>query len=364
MIPTVRDFDVLHMGRAGLDLYSNDIGAPFAEITSFAAYVGGSPANVCVGARRLGLNVAMLTALGDDLPGDFVASFLQREGVDMRWVVRKPGFRTGAAMLAIDPPDHFSLVYYRDRPADLELDLDDLVGAPIAQSRVLQLAGTNLARDPSRTATMAAAEAAAEAGTTVVLDLDFRADQWPDPRRFGFAVRALLPFVDVVLGTEDELKAAVLRDRAGVRVVDSQVSEADVDGDVADAVGTLAARGPRVVVCKHGGQGSTVHRRAADGVLSGTYAAGFSVPVRNTLGAGDAYAAGFIFSLLQGWDDLRAACFANACGAIVVSRHGCSVAMPTRDEVERLLVGGEGAGGSALSVAGGVRLPAGPQNTE
>ena len=325
------------MGRAGLDLYSNDLGVPFTEITSFAVYVGGSPANVCVGARRLGLRVAMLTALGADLPGDFVTSFLDREGVDTRWITRKPGFRTGAAMLAIEPPSNFPLVYYRDRAADWELDLDDVEAAPIADSRVLQVAGTNLARDPSRAATVAAAETAKLAGTRVVLDLDFRADQWQDPRRFGLAARALLPLVDVVIGTEDEFKATTLRRRDGVRVVRSQVSEASVEGDALDAVRAVALTGPELLVCKHGARGATVYRAGGNGDLESTFGAGFSVAVCNTLGAGDAFAAGFIFGLLEQWDDSRAVCFANACGALVASRHGCSVAMPDRAEVEALV---------------------------
>ena len=125
-----RTFDTLHMGRCGLDLYSNDIGAPFTEIQSFAAYVGGSPTNVCVGARRLGLNTALLTAVGDDLAGDFVLAFLQREGVETAFAPRKPGFRTGAALLAIEPPDRFPLVFYRENCADVQLNLADVAAAP------------------------------------------------------------------------------------------------------------------------------------------------------------------------------------------------------------------------------------------
>jgi 5-dehydro-2-deoxygluconokinase len=332
-----RSYDVVHMGRAGLDLYSNDIGVPFTEITSFALYLGGSPANTCVGTSRLGLRVAMVTAVGDDLPGDYVVSFLEREGVDTRWIARKPGFRTGAAMLAIEPPDRFPLVYYRDRPADWQLDFDDVATVPISDSRVLQIAGTNLARDPSRAATIAAAEMARQAGTLVVLDLDFRADQWPDSRSFGLAMRTLLPLVDVVIGTEDELKAAVARERERVRVVASQVTEASVAGDVAAAVEALASLGPELVVRKQGSRGATVHRRADDGSLGSVHSPAFHADVVNTLGAGDAFAAGLIFGLLRAWDDARAARFANACGALVASRHACSAAMPNRAEVDALL---------------------------
>jgi 5-dehydro-2-deoxygluconokinase len=364
MIPPARDFDVVHVGRACLDLYSNDIGAPFTDVTSFAAYVGGSPANVCVGARRLGLHVAMLAAIGDDPPGDFVVSFLQREGIDTGAIVRKPGFRTGLAMLSIEPPDHFSLIYYRDRPADWELDLDDLANAPIARTRVLQIAGTNLAREPSRSATAAAAEAAAAAGTSVVLDLDFRADQWEDPRRFGLAVRAILPLVDVVIGTEDEFKAIALQDRTAARVVNSEVSEAFIPGDLTSAIEMVGVLGPEVLVCKHGSRGSTVHRRSNGGKVSSSYFAGYSVPVCNTLGAGDAYAAGFIFGLLQGWGDERVARFANACGAIVVSRHGCSNSMPTHAEVEQLLADAADDATAAFGRDGVATAPAVPQNAE
>jgi 5-dehydro-2-deoxygluconokinase len=326
--PDARAFDTLHMGRCTLDLYSNDLGASFPEITSFSAYVGGSPANVCVGARRLGLRAAMLTAVGDDPVGDFALAFLEREGIDTRYASRKPGFRTGAALLAIQPPDRFPLVYYRDDPADLRLDLDDVAAAPIATARVLQLAGTNLSREPSRSATLAAAELARRAGTTVVLDLDFRADQWSDPRMFGIAVRSLLRLTDIVIGTDDEINAAVLRDRRGVAVAHSQVSEARIAGETERAVAELRALGPEVLIRKTGPDGSSVYTAEGPELVPG-----YPVEIRNVLGAGDAFAAGFLYGYLSGWDLARAARFGNACGALVVTRHGCSASMPTLAEV-------------------------------
>lgn len=200
-----RTYDSLHMGRSSIDLYSNDVGAPFVDITSFAAYVGGSPTNISVGARRLGLRSALLTGLGVDPVGDFIENFLQKEGVDTRFSVRKPGHRTSAVVLGIEPPDKFPLVYYRDNCADIELTIDDVLAAPVADSKVLQLAGTNLSKDPSRSATMFAAELAKQVGTEVVLDIDFRPDQWHDPRAFGVSIRAILPLVDIVIATEDEI---------------------------------------------------------------------------------------------------------------------------------------------------------------
>ena len=244
-------FDTLHMGRSSIDLYSNDVGVAFEKIRSFGAYVGGSPTNVAVGARRLGLRTALLTAVGDDPVGDLVLRFLQDNGVEVGCSPRKPGHRTSAALLGIEPPDRFSLVFYRDNCADVELTIDDVLAAPITTSRVFQFAGTNLSREPSRSATLFAAERARQAGACVVFDLDFRPDQWHDPRAFGVAARSAFRLVDIVVGTQDELKAAELRDQDSVEVRHSQVTEARVVGDVDLAMAGLLELGPETVVEKH-----------------------------------------------------------------------------------------------------------------
>src|SRR5678815_4811141 len=116
-----RAFDVLAMGRSSIDLYAHQIGVPMTAVTSFDAYVGGCPTNISVGTRRLGLRSVLLTAVGDDQVGDFVLAFLDREGVETRFVPRKPGRRTSAVLMGIEPPDKFPLVFYRDNCADIEL---------------------------------------------------------------------------------------------------------------------------------------------------------------------------------------------------------------------------------------------------
>jgi 5-dehydro-2-deoxygluconokinase len=130
-----RIYDTLHMGRSSIDLYANEIGAPFVDIKSFAAYVGGSSTNISVGARRLGLNTVLLTGVGPDPVGDFILNFLQKEGVETQFSPRKPGRRSSAVILGIEPPDKFPLVFYRDNCADIDLTIDDVLAAPIAQSR-------------------------------------------------------------------------------------------------------------------------------------------------------------------------------------------------------------------------------------
>ena len=332
-------FDVIAMGRSSIDLYSNDVGAPFVEISSFAAYVGGCPTNISVGTRRLGLRSALLTAVGQDQVGDFILHFLRSEGVETRFIPHKPGRRSSAVVLGIEPPDRFPLTYYRENCADIELTIDDVLATPIADSGALLISGTGLSKEPSRSATLFAAELARQAGVPVVLDIDFRPDQWHDPRAFGVTLRAALRLVDIVLGTEDEINAAMLTDPAQIHLTHSQVSDAHVSGDIDAAIHALLALGPRALLQKRGGDGARVHLASPDGPPQQIDAPGFPVTVYNILGAGDAFASGFLYGFVKGWDWRKAARLGNACGAIVVTRHGCANFMPTFDEVMAFVEG-------------------------
>jgi 5-dehydro-2-deoxygluconokinase len=346
-----KTYDLLAIGRSSIDLYSNDIGAPFEEITSFAAYVGGCPLNISVGARRLGLNAALLTALGEDQVGNFILHFLRNEGVETQFIPRKPGHRSSAVVLGIEPPDRFPLTYYRDNCADIELTIDDVLASPVAASRALLISGTGLSKEPSRSATLFAAELARQAGVPVALDIDFRPDQWHDPRAFGVTLRAAMRLVDIVIGTEDEINAAMLTDTSQISLTHSQVSDTRVQGDLDAGIDALLTLGPKVLLQKRGGDGARVHivddrppttedaqhsslvTRHSSLVTRQIDAPGFPVEVANILGAGDAFAAGALYGFVQGWDWYKAARLGNACGAIVVTRHGCANFMPTYDEV-------------------------------
>jgi 5-dehydro-2-deoxygluconokinase len=330
-----KSYDLIAMGRSSIDLYSNDIGAPFEQITSFAAYVGGCPTNISVGTRRLGLRSALLTAVGEDQVGNFILHFLRREGVETRYIPRKPGKRSSAVVLGIEPPDRFPLTYYRDNCADIELTIDDVLAAPLADCRALLISGTGLSKEPSRSATLFAAELARQAGATVLLDIDYRPDQWADQRAFGVTLRAALRLVDIVIGTDDEINAAMLTDLAQLSIAHSQISDARVRGDTGSALQELLTLGPGVLVQKRGADGASVHLAAgpSTGPTERIDAPGFPVEVQNILGAGDAFAAGFIYGVVNGWDWYQAARMGNACGAILVTRHGCANFMPTYDEL-------------------------------
>lgn len=325
-----KTYDLLNMGRSSIDLYSNDVGAPFEQITSFAAYVGGSPLNMGVGAQRLGLKTALLTAVGEDPVGDFILNFLNNEGVETQFIPRKREHRSSAVVLGIEPPDKFPLVYYRENCADINLTVDDALAAPLDDCRVFQFAGTNLSKEPSRSATMFAADVARQAGARVVLDVDFRPDQWHDVRAFGVQIRAVLPLVDVVIGTEDEINAAMLTDTQDMQLTHSQVSDTKVKGDSTLSIRRMLEAGVTAVVEKVGAQGARVH--VSDGTI--IEAPGYPVDIYNILGAGDAFGGGFLYGYVHGWDWYKSARLGNACGAIVVTKHGCANFMPTMAEVE------------------------------
>ena len=326
-------YDSIHMGRSSIDLYANEVGSPFIDIKNFAAYVGGSPTNISVGLRRLGSKTAILTGLGQDPVGDFILDFLRKEDVETQFSPRKEGHRTSAVVLGIEPPNKFPLVYYRDNCADIELTIDDVLATPIAESRVFQFAGTNLYQDPCRSATLFAVELAQKSETEVILDIDFRPDQWHDPRAFGVVIRSVLPNVDIVLGTDDEINAVMLADPNQMELTDSQVSDTKVHGDVDTAIKSILSLGPKAVLQKRGSDGVRVHLKQEDGLSKQIEALGFPVDIYNILGAGDAFAAGFIYGYINGWGWYKSAQLGNACGAIVVTKHGCANFMPTYNEV-------------------------------
>ncbi len=333
-------FDLIAMGRSSIDLYSNDIGVPFVEIKTFSAYVGGSSTNIAVGARRLGLRTALLTGLGVDLTGDFILHFLEQVGVETKFIPRKPGARSSAVLLGIEPPDRYPLVFYRENAADSQLNIDDVAAMPIQKCRVFEFAGTNLSREPSRSATLYAVDQARRGEATIVMDIDFRADQWHDARAFGLAVRSVLPQVDIILATEEEVKAAMLVEASQLQITYSQISAPEVAGDLDAGIEALLEYQPRLVAVKRGSKGCSLYQPGSDRID----VPGFSVEVFNVLGAGDSFASGLIYGYIQGWDWYRAARLANACGAIAVTRHACANHMPTLPEVESFMASGSRSG--------------------
>lgn len=323
-----KKYDILTFGRSSIDLYSQNIGSAFNDIKGFDAFVGGSPLNIAVGCARLGVNASLLTAVGNDKVGEFIVDFLNREGVNTHCIPVVNSARSSAVVLGIEPPDKFPLVFYRDNAADSQITIDDVIKANVEAYKILLINGTALNVEPSRSATFFATEIANKNNVDVVLDLDFRADQWHDYRAFGLTVRSILPRVKIAIGTEEEILAATLSDASQVSIKDQQISAPEITGDIEASIKLLLSSGIETLLVKRGEDGVSIYKQ--DG--SREDVPGFFVEVLNVLGAGDAFAGGFVYGILQGWDLYKSCRMGNASGAQVVTRKGCANFMPTLEE--------------------------------
>jgi 5-dehydro-2-deoxygluconokinase len=304
-------FDVITMGRVGVDLYPLTSGVGLDEVETFARFLGGSATNVAVAAARHGRRTAVVTRTGADPFGRFVRRALAEYGVDDRYVADVPGLPTPVTFCELFPPDDFPLYFYRlPKAPDLEIRADELDRPAIRAAGVLWVTMTGLCAEPSRTATLAAL-GTRHRGALTVLDLDHRPVFWESRDEARRWAGEALEHATVAVGNTAECEVAV-----GER-------------DPLAAAFALLDRGVRLAVVKRG----------PDGVLAvdadGRTAEAPPVPVEvvNGLGAGDAFGGALCHGLLSGWDLPRVLGFANAAGAIVASRLACSAAMPTTDEV-------------------------------
>ncbi|HEY4168696.1 MAG TPA: 5-dehydro-2-deoxygluconokinase, partial [Reyranella sp.] len=298
-------FDVITIGRVGVDLYPLQDGVGLEDVTTFGKYLGGSPTNVAIGCARHGLDAAVITRVGNDPFGRYVQREIARLGVDNRYVTTVPGLNTPVTFCEIFPPDHFPIYFYREPIApDLvinpaELDLDAVRAARIYWSSV-----TGLSREPSRSAHFAAWQARGRTPLTV-LDLDYRAMFWDSAAAAHDIVSRALDDVTIAIGNREECEVAT--------------GETDPDR-AADA---LLERGIELAIVKQGPRG----------VLGKTRDERVEVPpvsieVINGLGAGDGFGAAICKGLVSGWSLGRMLAFANTAGAIVAGRRECSTAMP------------------------------------
>jgi 5-dehydro-2-deoxygluconokinase len=332
---TARRFDAICLGRAAVDLYGDQIGGRLEDIQSFSKYLGGSPANTAVGLARLGGRAAMLTRVGDEHNGRFVRETLAAEGVDVSHVKTDPKRLTALVFLGIQDRDTFPLVFYRDHCADMGLEPADVDAAFIASATGLLVSGTHLSQPQTYAACLHAMALAREAGTRVVLDIDYRPVLWGltspglGEERFvpSEQVSAHLQTVvgrcDLIVGTEEEFHIA------------------GGSTDTLAALRKLRSLTAATLVVKRGPMGCVVFEGGIpDRVEQALQGPGFPVDVFNVLGAGDAVMAGFLRGWLRGEPMLQCCRWANACGALVVSRHGCAPAMPSWEELQHFIAHG------------------------
>jgi len=336
-----RTLDLVTLGRAAVDLYGEQTGGRLEDMATFAKYLGGCPANIAVGATRLGLKVGILTRVGDDHMGRFVKETLAAEGVDVSQVKTDRERLTAFAILGIRDRETFPLLFYRENCADMALGASDIDPAYVGCAKALVVTGTHFSKPKVDAASRTAIAAAHAAGTKVVLDIDYRpvlwglADRGDGETRYVSSasvtahLQSIAPQCDVIVGTDEEIHIA-----GGSK-------------DTLAALRRLRELSKAVIVLKRGSKGATVFNGTIpEAFVSAIDCPGFPVEVFNVLGAGDGFMAGLLAGWLRGKDWREAGRIANACGALVVARHGCAPAMPSKVELEAF-----------LARAGDIRVP-------
>jgi len=324
--------DVICIGRIAVDLYGQQIGARLEDMTTFSKYLGGSSGNVAYGTAIQGLKSGMLARVGDEHMGRFLREELQRVGADTQCLITDEKRLTGLVILGIKDQDTFPLVFYRDNCADMGLVPDDIDEEYITSARAVAVTGTHLSHPDTRAAVLKALDIARRHGLRTALDIDYRPVLWGltslgdgetrfvESQHVTQQLQEVLHYFDLVVGTEEEFHIA------------------GGSTDTITALKNVRQATKATLVCKRGPMGCVVlEGRIPDSWEQTALQSGVRVEVLNVLGAGDAFMSG----LLRGWlndESWEQACrYANACGALVVSRHGCAPAMPTRAELDDFL---------------------------
>ncbi len=328
----MKRIDVVTIGRSSVDLYGAQVGGRLEDMGSFQKYIGGSPTNMAAGTARLGMRSALITRVGDEHMGRFIREELQREGVDVRGVKTDPERLTALVLLGIRDEKQFPLIFYRENCADMALCEDDIDESLIADARAVVATGTHLSNPLTEAAVMKALTLARKHGARAALDIDYRPNLWglaghgAGESRFiesaavTAKLQATLHLFDLIVGTEEEFHIA-----GGTT-------------DTISALRAVRAVSKATLVCKRGPMGAVAFTGAVpDSLDDGQSGPGFPIEVFNVLGAGD----GFMSGLLRGWMDDEpwptALKYANACGAFAVSRHGCTPAYPSWEELQFFL---------------------------
>jgi len=327
-----KKFDIVTIGRAGVDLYGDQIGSRLEDMASFSKYIGGSPTNTAIGASRLGMRTALISAVGDDAMGRFITEELAREGVAIDHVVTDADRMTALVILGIRTKDSFPLIFYRENCADMGLTEASIDAALIADTRAVVTSGTHFSTPTTKAANIKALELAKAHGAQRWIDLDYRPVLWglgskgDGETRFiaddGISahLQAIMPNFDVIVGTEEEIHIA------------------GGSTDTITALHTLRAVTEATFVVKLGPEGCAVIEGEVPGdIRKALVIPGFPVEVFNVLGAGDAFMGGLLTGVLEGRGWEAAARFANACGAFAVSRHACAPSYPSRVELDTFL---------------------------
>lgn len=315
--------DIVCLGELLVDMFPAEVGRSLVEVSAFRPKPGGAPANVAVAARRLGAQSAFIGKVGDDAFGHHLADILKREGVDVRGMRYDQEARTGMAFIAMPDVNTYEILFYRNPGADMRLRVDELDRQLLGRARAFHFGSLSLIQEPSRSATLKAAEIARQAGALISFDMNYRPLLWRGPEEARERLMATVPEVDLLKVNEIEL----------------EVLTGDRDPETASA--QLLDCGPALVVVTLGPEGSFF--RVAEG---GEHIPAFPVETVDATGCGDGFIAGLLCQLVLGtnWRDQLSVArmreilrYANAVGALTALTQGVIPALPTAARVDEFL---------------------------
>jgi len=313
-----KTMDFIALGRLAIDLNANEINKPMEETMTFTKYLGGSPANIAVGMSKLGMKTGFIGRVADDQMGRFIASYLDKTGIDSsNVVIDKSGSKTGLAFTEIKSPTDCSILMYRDNVADLKLEPKDIKEEYIKGAKALLISGTALSKSPSREATFVALDYARKHNLVIFFDIDYRPYTWVSEEETAVYYNLAAEKCDVIIGTREEFD-----------MMEALTNPGNSDDYV--TANKWFDYNAKIVVIKHGKDGSIAYNKEGE-TFKGTI---FPAKVVKTFGAGDSYASAFIYGLMQGWDIDKAMEFGSASASIVISSHSCSDAMPTAEQIK------------------------------
>ena len=275
---------------------------------------GGAAANVAVGLARLGVPVSFWGKVGDDEHGRFLLDDLTREGIDTSPAQVVPGTFTMMVMAIVDAEGERTFFTCSQGAAHTKLTPEEIDSDTIAGAAWLHTSGTCLAETPSRDAILYAMALARELGVPVWLDVNVCLNREISPAPFRAALERAVSLAEVVLGSAEEVTSFA-------------------PASSTEASAQSLAGGGRTVVARLGSKGALAASLAGMVVVPA-----FPTQVVDTVGAGDAFDAGYIAARIAGLDIETALRWGNAVAALKIARPGAR-SLPRRAEVERLLHG-------------------------
>ncbi len=317
-----RPLDIVMIGRIAIDFNpaTTEDFKPLKDVHYFEKYVGGSPANIACGVTKHGMKAGFFAKVSDDQFGDFVTEYFDKHGIDTSHVTRcKNGEKLGLTFTEMLSSSESHILMYRNEIADLQLSVEDIDEEYIKSTKAILVSGTALAQSPSREAVLKAVMLAKKTDTPIIFDIDYRAYNWKNDDEISIYYSTVAHNADIIMGSREEFDLTEKLIKQGM--------------DDKQSANYWHNQGAKVVVIKHGMQGSTAYLNDGESFSIKP----FPVKSRKGFGGGDGYASGFLYGIYHEWPILDCLEFGSAEASMMVRSNNCSDDLPTTEEVKEFI---------------------------